>query len=861
MEALQYIYTSWKNGDSTEKGYMIYSRSEGISEVECGAIKDAMQYLAPKELNLTPSAQEIADVFPYAFSYFILPTGRGCVAQSTYLGKDYSGRFGNYIIYALVFDVNDLPCRPAEFFAEPYIKTAMTDAELNAASPVPPLPPLRITDYASVINDDQLNEFIYDKEDEFAQVIAMVLAARDAGIPFYLNDSRENLVLWSAAVQRILPPRIAKKFTFNTYIGDHESMRSPRIREEGLNFHIIGVRPDANYFNYATESKSNRHIVMDFVGGHMTQGIKPSSFAQSMASSLAMDCEEVDSFGEFVDTTSFAEISGQLQNAYLYYRLLKYDDLDFSEDNLKAVLSFGEKYCVDSDNSDVGSKLLVLLQENEWTLQPSIMGTLWKFACKHANFMIFTLFDLLQETLYQCSGDATEPCVNLDALIQTISSETPQQYREYLTYLNSANNVEQLLLYLSGHKNVHTNNFYIRWILQDYSFPDGLNSRQPIAKLVKTLLNNICRIDGSEKSMVEVLFATSSNQVLFESILQTFMGAIQEPSRLERLCSQYVEVAETLPEKQINRFEQMLLEAPGAAPIATRLCARKISAAKKPDEEFWRFYEHQRHRISANASLSIDPMVIACLNSVDGNQREDVAFDMLKDLDLSLVNDPSAITLLTDIINGCSIKELAKMERTVLQKAVQLRARIDKTGLEKVRAVYIGGILEANNAQRKRPVSLSGEIAQMGISLATFDRADYDAYSRNYFSDFMALLRSSDDVSVLMQIFYHRRLFLDFTGDYISAIKKMERKEPERWERVVAWTCVYLITAAKDVEPAEDLYKPMVRYLRSLDEEDLKDIRQTVIKDVPSTRCDTLFDEVRRKEGLSEKLGGFFHRK
>ena len=46
MEALQYIYTSWKNGDSTEKGYMIYSRSEGISEAECNAIKDAMQYLA-----------------------------------------------------------------------------------------------------------------------------------------------------------------------------------------------------------------------------------------------------------------------------------------------------------------------------------------------------------------------------------------------------------------------------------------------------------------------------------------------------------------------------------------------------------------------------------------------------------------------------------------------------------------------------------------------------------------------------------------------------------------------------------------------------------------------------------------------
>lgn len=58
-----------------------------------------------------------------------------------------------------------------------------------------------------------------------------------------------------------------------------------------------------------------------------------------------------------------------------------------------------------------------------------------------------------------------------------------------------------------------------------------------------------------------------------------------------------------------------------------------------------------------------------------------------------------------------------------------------------------------------------------------------------------------------------------------------------------------------------ELYKPIVRYLRSLDEDGLLDVRQAVIKDIPSSRCDYLFDEVRRKEGLAEKLGGFFHKK
>lgn len=69
------------------------------------------------------------------------------------------------------------------------------------------------------------------------------------------------------------------------------------------------------------------------------------------------------------------------------------------------------------------------------------------------------------------------------------------------------------------------------------------------------------------------------------------------------------------------------------------------------------------------------------------------------------------------------------------------------------------------------------------------------------------------------------------------------------------------LTAERSDQAAEELYKPIVRYLRSLDEDGLLDVRQAVIKDIPSSRCDYLFDEVRRKEGLAEKLGGFFHKK
>lgn len=861
MEALQYIYTSWKNGDSTEKGYMIYSRSEGITEAECGAIKDAMQYLAPKELTPTPTPQEIADIFPYAFSYFILPSGRGCVAQSTYLGKDYSGRYGNYIIHALIFDIDDLPCRTAELFAEPYIKTAMTEEELNASSPVPPLPLIQIDEYSSVINDDQLNEFLFEKEDEFAQLIAMVLKARDNGIPFYLNDTRENLVLWSAAMQRILPPKLAKKFTFNTYVGNHESMRSQRAKEEGLDFYIIGVRPDANYFNYATECRSNRQNVMDFIGGYMTQGITPGIYATAMASSMAFDGEEVDSFGKFVESTSFDEINSHLQDAYLYYHLLKNDEFEFTEDNLKAVLSFGSKYCSDSDNSDVGGKLLVTCHENGWQLDEELLNLFWKFVCEHSSYMICTLYDLFTETIYQHAGEATEPCSKLNSLLDAVRSETPQQYKDYLDYLNTAGSVDHLLLCLDGHSNLYTNNFYIAWLLQSYTFSGGLNGNQPVEKLVSVLLKNITGIDGCEKQMIEILLATADNRTLFENILGIFMSALKEPAKVEKFCKKYVEVSKSLTERQINNFEHLLFDTPGATSIATRLCARKIASSDNPEEEFWRFYQNQHSRIAGSTAFSIDPMILACINSVQAKSREDVAIDIIRKVDESLLSDGETIRALTDAVNDCSVKSLAKMDATLLLRVCQLRAKVDKSGLRKIKAVYVGETLEKNNSQRKRPVGLSSELSGINITLESLDKSDYEAYIKNYFSEYLVLIQSAEDLSLLMHIFYHGKHFLNFADDFTSALKKMQKKESDRCNRVIGWTCVYLVTAESSDQAAEELYKPVIRYMRTLDESELSYVRQAINEDIPSSRCDYIFDDVRKKEGISGKLGIIFRKK
>lgn len=122
MKASQLIYTSWKNGDSPNKGYMVYSKSQDISDSEVDDIKKVMKYVPPLSLSPTPTKEEITADFPYNFAYFKLNSGRVCISLATYLGKDYSNRYGNYLIYALVLDEEDLDQYPVEFFGESFMK-------------------------------------------------------------------------------------------------------------------------------------------------------------------------------------------------------------------------------------------------------------------------------------------------------------------------------------------------------------------------------------------------------------------------------------------------------------------------------------------------------------------------------------------------------------------------------------------------------------------------------------------------------------------------------------------------------------------------------------------------------------------
>lgn len=145
MMASQLIYTSWPNGSSQKKGFMVYSKSEDITQEEENEIVASFRYVAPNGLPFAPDGEQVRTLFPIMYGFAKLSSGRYAIAQSAYIGQDYTKRYGNYMIHAFVFDS---PCSSfvLPLWGSPLFKRALTNEELNAPKAPGPLPKIKLSD-------------------------------------------------------------------------------------------------------------------------------------------------------------------------------------------------------------------------------------------------------------------------------------------------------------------------------------------------------------------------------------------------------------------------------------------------------------------------------------------------------------------------------------------------------------------------------------------------------------------------------------------------------------------------------------------------------------------------------------------
>src|SRR5690242_15085218 len=100
----QLYYTSCENGLSGYGGFQFNAVTQGIPVEVMREVEALTAYEPPRWLGYQPSAEQIADC-PVNLVY---STGRTSVlANVVFVGSDFSKRFGNYFVHALVTDEAD----------------------------------------------------------------------------------------------------------------------------------------------------------------------------------------------------------------------------------------------------------------------------------------------------------------------------------------------------------------------------------------------------------------------------------------------------------------------------------------------------------------------------------------------------------------------------------------------------------------------------------------------------------------------------------------------------------------------------------------------------------------------------------
>jgi len=244
MTVLQHYYTSCAG-----KGFQTNAMSKSLDKDTARVLEEKGVYIPPVSFPSQPTLEEIQK-FPVSLSFFSLPGDRWSVMQSVYLGKDYSGRYGNYFSHSLVTEnyESDFPhCLPIQLWKSP-IWVSKESAQTD-------LPPFEgtIPDLSITWNDVFNFLGAGDRLSKLGQMITTVLNLSKNRHPIILVDTNQNIVLWIAAITFCLPYEIGKKVTFCTYNKNPYS----------LNVMICGTTTDSD-FHFSQQEYNFQYTIFQF---------------------------------------------------------------------------------------------------------------------------------------------------------------------------------------------------------------------------------------------------------------------------------------------------------------------------------------------------------------------------------------------------------------------------------------------------------------------------------------------------------------------------------------------------------------------------------------------------------------------
>ncbi|RAY11744.1 hypothetical protein DPM19_29480 [Actinomadura craniellae] len=264
--AWQLHYTSARSGPTGRGGFQFVAETPGLPPETQAAVAPSLTYRPPPEAPLSPGQEELA-AFPVAFSYDLLD-GRPLLVRTRYLGRDYSGRYGNFLAHAVVAEPAELEgLRPAELWESALWADAPGDGELTGPvdlTPGPESDPEALGEWLAASG-----EAAYELLARLVGAVAGVLA-RGHGRVVLISDEAVAVARWIAVVSYSLPLAVTSRLSFVTYSADPDA----------AHHRVVGTTPGA----WAAAHRDAAAAAIDVRPGPFPPaGPPPGRFARTVA--------------------------------------------------------------------------------------------------------------------------------------------------------------------------------------------------------------------------------------------------------------------------------------------------------------------------------------------------------------------------------------------------------------------------------------------------------------------------------------------------------------------------------------------------------------------------------------------------
>ncbi|MFI0407460.1 hypothetical protein [Actinomadura sp. 3N508] len=218
--AWQLHYTSARRGPTGRAGFQFVAETPGLPDGVRAGVTPYLSYRPPPDAPLSPDDSELGG-FPVSLLYDRVD-GRPLLLRCRYLGRDYSGRYGNFFAHAVVAEPDELEgLRPAELWHAPHwthdpAPETVLD-RLDDLTPGAALDPEALAAWLAASSSGPGDP--YALLGHLIDAVADVLG-RGHGRVVLVSDDVELIARWIAVVSYSLPVDAAARLSFVTYTAD-----------------------------------------------------------------------------------------------------------------------------------------------------------------------------------------------------------------------------------------------------------------------------------------------------------------------------------------------------------------------------------------------------------------------------------------------------------------------------------------------------------------------------------------------------------------------------------------------------------------------------------------------------------------